>query len=200
MGFKQIELRGRPLAPHKAIVAPDFTSKTVLVDDTWEYVTMWLRRQGQDEALFYWEQARHFFDASKNLPNTSSPLTLYYCFLNAVNALLNLHGVSSDRHGVTGKSGPGKKTSLSNEMVTLQEGGTLAELRAYLNEPSGRFVYCLKDLLYNLPFIHRAYKLTYASRPELFVPVQNPRFVRKDCRQRLGSAPGLKIDTPPSTR
>ncbi len=180
MAFKQIQLRGRPLAAHKIIVAPDFMSRTVLVADTWDYVTMWLRRQGRDEALFYWEQARHFFEASKNLPNTSSPLTLYYCFLNAVNALLNLHGVSSNRHGVTGKSGPGRKTSLANEIVTLQKGGTLAELRRYLTEPAGRFVYSLKDLFYNLPYIHRAYKLTYASRPELFIPIRNPRFVRKD--------------------
>ena len=88
ISFEPIRLNGRPLSIHKAIVAPEFKSKTALVTDTWEYVTMWLKRHQQKDAGFYWEQASHFFDASRNLPNTSSPLTLYYCFLNAVKALL----------------------------------------------------------------------------------------------------------------
>lgn len=37
----------------------------------------------------------------------------------------------------------------------------------------------MQDLLYNLVYIHRAYKLTYSSQPELFVPILRPRFVRK---------------------
>ncbi|WP_214723883.1 YaaC family protein [Exiguobacterium sp. s143] len=38
-------------------------------------------------------------------------------------------------------------------------------------------VYTLKDLLYNLEYVHRAYKLTFPSDTELFIPILNPRFV-----------------------
>src|SRR5271155_4141500 len=105
MSFDPIRLNGRPLGVHKAIVAPQFKSKTVLVTDTWEYVRMWLKRHRQKDAGFYWEQARHFFDASRDLPNTSSPLTLYYCFLNAVKTLLTVRGTAfTEYHGVSGKT------------------------------------------------------------------------------------------------
>jgi hypothetical protein len=46
---------------------------------------MWLKRQQQKNASFYWEQASSFFHASCNLPNTSAPLTLYYRFLTRKN-------------------------------------------------------------------------------------------------------------------
>ena len=82
-------------------------------------------------------------------------------------------------HGVTGET-RGSKTSLSNETVTFQNSGILAELCHCLGEQSGASQYLLTDLLYNLPYIHRAYKLTYGSRPELFVPIVNPLFVRKE--------------------
>ena len=84
MGFSPIVYKAKPLGLHKATIEPDFASKTVLVTDTWEYVDMWLKRHKRHEALFYWEQAKSFFDASNQLPKTSSPLTAYYCFLNAV--------------------------------------------------------------------------------------------------------------------
>ncbi|SRR5579875_56856 len=178
MGFDLLRLSGRPLSVHKAIVAPDFKSKTVLVTDTWEYVTLWLRRHHQKSAAFYWEQANQFFDASRDLPNTSSPLTLYYCFLNAVKCLLSVRGIPlTEYHGVSGESEPGR-TSLSNEKIAFKGSGVLAGLCTYLGEPAGG-KYSLQDLLYNLVYIHRAYKLTYSSRPELFVPVAHPRFVRK---------------------
>jgi hypothetical protein len=60
---------------HKATVQPDFSAKTVLVSDAWDHVEMWLKRTGPRDALFYWQQARHFFGASVQLSETSSPLT-----------------------------------------------------------------------------------------------------------------------------
>lgn len=84
MGFAPIIYRGKPLTVHKAIVSPDFNSKPILVTSTWEYVEMWLKRNHKNDALFYWQQAKHFFDASEKLPKISSPLTTYYCFLNAI--------------------------------------------------------------------------------------------------------------------
>ena len=105
MPTKQITLSNTRLAPHKAIVHPNFRSKTVLVEDTWEYVKMWLNREGKKNALLFWEQAGQFHQASAQLPNMSAPLTEYYCFLNAVKALLSVRGIGvSPQHGVTGES------------------------------------------------------------------------------------------------
>ena len=156
MAFKQLELKGKLLGPQKATIDPDFESKTVLVSDTWEYVRMWLtrrpaelwaRRHDKDDALLYWSQSRNFFDASRDLPNTSSPLILYYCFLNAAKALLAVRGLSfSETHGVAGHSLRGK-ASLGREIVTFQAGGVLAALCGCLHELTGGPEHSLKDLL-----------------------------------------------------
>lgn len=153
---------------------------------------MWLRREHQREALFYWEQARHFFEATFQLPNTSAPLTTYYCFLNAAKALFRSRGVSStEHHGVTGET-TGRKTSLSSERVTFLQNGALATLCQLLGEPSANLTYSLKDLLYNLPYIHRAYNLTFASRPELFIGIDGGEFVRKAGSNEAWFRAGIK--------
>lgn len=78
---KIISYKGKNLTLHKAIKNPNFEGKTVLVNDPWEYVEMWLKRNNHnDEALFYWQQSRQFYEASTMLPLTSSPLTTYYFF------------------------------------------------------------------------------------------------------------------------
>src|SRR5690349_4680808 len=62
---------------------PNFTSKTILTDSTWNYVEIYLRQfktKESEEALFYWDQAKNFYEASKSLSIVSSPLTIYYCF------------------------------------------------------------------------------------------------------------------------
>src|SRR5699024_8817569 len=126
-----------------------------------------------------WQQAKHFYEASKMLPLTSSPLTLYYCFLNATKTLLTVKKVSfSNKHGVFGKSY--KRTAhLPNEHVTFLTSGILPALGNYFNQPIVKNEkYNLKELLYNLPYIHRAYCLTF-KEPELFIPIKEPRFVKK---------------------
>ncbi len=77
MPAKQITLGNKRLAPQKAVMHPAFRSKTVLVADTWDYVKMWLRRKGKDQALVFWEQAAQFHEATLQLPNTSAPLTAF---------------------------------------------------------------------------------------------------------------------------
>lgn len=180
MPTRPIRIRGKPISVHKAIVSPDFGSKTVLVVDPWDYVEMWLKRSGNRKAQFYWLQSKAFFTASMGLPKTSSPLTTYYAFLNAVKSLLVVkHVESSEQHGVSGARTPGR-TSLSHERVTFQRHGVLAALCRYLGEPAADETYSLKDLLYNLPYIHRAYSLTYRSQAELFIPISKPHFVRRE--------------------
>jgi len=170
----------RKVVAHKSIIAPAFESKTVLVENAWDYVTMWLKRKNQSDALFYWEQGRHFFDASSNLPNESAPLTSYYFALNAAKVLLLVRGASfSESHGVSGRTKAGR-TCLLGEVVTFERRGVLGALCAYMRESASGEEYNLKDIFYNLPYIHRAYNLTFSSQTELFIPVANPRFVRKE--------------------
>ncbi|WP_255654844.1 YaaC family protein [Caldibacillus sp. 210928-DFI.2.18] len=76
-----ISYKGKNLTLYKAIKSPNFEGKTVLVNDPWEYVEMWLKRNNHnDEALFYWQQSRQFYEASTMLPLTSSPLTTSIVF------------------------------------------------------------------------------------------------------------------------
>lgn len=180
MGFVDVSYKGKPLTIHKAVTHPHFEEKTVLVTDTWDYVDLWLRRSKKDKARFYWQQAHSFYEATKLLPKTASPLPAYYCFLNATKALLLAKGAAfGDQHGVSGQTLPGK-TSLSKEIVKFKSGGILAALCTHLGEPSGPTNYPLSDVLYNLPFIHRAYDLTYKSSKELYIPISSPTIVRSD--------------------
>lgn len=178
MATQKIQLNSKPVIVHKATVEPKFNEKSILVDNPWEYVELWIKRQGNTNALFYWEQAKGFYEATIQLPKTSSPLTAYYCFLNATKTLLEVHKKSYvDRHGVTGKQ-VGNVASLANETIKFQPNGVLAELSRFLGETVNGEVYRFKDLIYNLCYIHRAYNLTYSSDPELFFPISNPHFVK----------------------
>lgn len=180
MSWKPISKNSRPISLHKARVNPEFNSKTVLVDDIWEYVDMWLKRNSNRQAQFYWNQAKDFYNATQILNKNSAPLTAYYCFLNAVKTLFEVKNISaSDRHGVTGYS-TGNYSTLLNESIIFQTAGILPKLCEYLGEPIERNIYNLKDVLYNLPYLHRAYCLTFANQKELFLPVANPVFVRKN--------------------
>jgi len=179
MPAQPIKYNSKELTVHKAIRRPDFNSATVLTDDPWEYVNLWMDRANHANACFFWNQARGFYDATKNLPPTAAPLTAYYAILNATKALLysKSQAFNSSYHGVTGQRNPGK-TALTNEVVTFCGGGVHAGLRQYLREPVPNRAFCLKELFYNMPFIHRAYTLTYSTEPELFIPIRKLRFVR----------------------
>ena len=168
----------------KAVIKPDLTSETVLTDSTWSYVEIFLKQDNTSnakEAAFFWEQARNFFEATKNLSLVAAPLTTYYCFLNATKALLYYKGVPFNlKHGVSGKRTDGHFL-LQNEEITLKPKGVLSALCNYLGEPvkNNEKAYTLKDVFYNMSFIHRAFQLTFQSpsHPDLFVPITRPRFV-----------------------
>jgi hypothetical protein len=180
MAYCIIEYLGKPLTVHKAIVSPEFNAKTVLVTDTWDFIDLWLKRNGPSRARFFWDQARQFFAATKGLPKESSPLTAYYGMLNATKALLLVKRLPfAEHHGVAGES-VGKRFSISNEQVTFKSTGILSALCAFLGETVNGEQYSLRDLLYNLVYIHRAFSLSVPSCPELFVPIRNPQFVRSN--------------------
>lgn len=178
MSTKKLLLNSKPILVHKATIEPTFNKKSILADNPWEYIELWIKRKGNKKALFYWQQAQGFYKATKSLPKTSSPLTAYYCFLNATKALLEVKGVTyADRHGVTG-SMDGNIASLANENIKFQPNGVLSEFSRLLGEPVNGEVYTFKELIYNLCYIHRAYTLTYSTEPELFFPISYPHFVR----------------------
>lgn len=181
MAFKEIEYNRKPLYLHKARISPDFTHKTIIVEDYWDYVELWLRRRSETDAIVFWKQAKYFFKASRAMPNQAAPLTLYYAFLNAAKALLKVKKVAfSENHGTSGELALGN-TNLKNEIVTFKNSGVLSSLCAYFRQPTSNNKYSLKDILYNLAFVHRSFQLTFPSGyPDLFVPILNPRFVLKD--------------------
>jgi hypothetical protein len=172
-----LKVNGSSLYIHKAITAPNFAAKTVLVGDPWAYVDLWLRRNNHADARFYWQQARAFAHAASDLPSTAAPLPAYYAILNASKTLLAVRRAPiAELHGVNGYAVSGKR-GLSAEMIVLHQAGVLAGLRKQLGEAVGKDRFNLKRCLYNLVWIHRAFVLTYRSYPELFSAVGNCRFV-----------------------
>lgn len=182
MTYSPIIFKGKVIKLHKARVTPNFNYKTILVRNHWDYVEMWLGKNTKaKQALTYWMQAKHFYYASQSLPNVSAPLPLYYSILNATKALLLHKGVAfKDEHGAHGKFTKGN-TNLQNELITYHKSGVLSSLCSYFGEACNNESYSLKDLLYNLPFIHRSFNLTYPTGyPEIYIPIINPHFVIKE--------------------
>ncbi len=137
----------------------------MLSGDPRDFVSQWLRREHLSDAFFYWDQAHQFHFASMSLGELASPLTSYYSMLNATKALLSAKEVKfSEDHGVSGKCEPGK-IALRKEIVEFKTNGVLVALCRYLQDPlQGGDSYNLQDLLYQLPFVHRAFVLTYTSK------------------------------------
>lgn len=183
---KNITVNSKEISLLKPLTYADYESKTVLTDSAWEYVELWLKRQKDtksQEALFFWQQAKNFFHASQCLPENSKPLTSYYCCMNATKALLCINGVNVTNisHGITqSRYDQRRSNSLDKAEVIFLGSGVLNELSRYLGENVDKRTYNIKDLLYNIPCIHRTYSITYAGTPELFIPISNLRFVRED--------------------
>ncbi|MFZ1180891.1 MAG: YaaC family protein [Herbaspirillum sp.] len=181
MAAHKLQIARKAVRLHGCLIAPDFRIQRVLCSDPWEFVALWLKRHHKKDALFYWEQSRHFYNASVTLPSLSAPLTSYYCFLNATKALLSASEQPfKENHGIGGRSLPGPK-SLSHEILDFQGNGILSALCKYLGEPdnAGKS-YTLKELFWHIPFIHRAFCLTYKGTTELFIPLNAHVFMRRD--------------------
>ena len=174
-----IKINNNEITIRKTIIDPTFSNKTVLTDSTWYYVDIFLKDKKEKEALTYWHQAENFFRATESLDMLSKPLTSYYCFLNATKALLTYKKVNFDlKHGVSGNRLNGH-ILLQNEKISLCPRGVLSGLCQYFKEPisSPGEEYTLKDIFYNIEFIHRAYNLTYKQQAELLIPIDEIRFV-----------------------
>lgn len=182
MPIVPVSLSHKRVSLHKAIVSPVFGQRSVLTNSPWTFVDLWLKRENKQSAIFYWEQARNFYEASKDLPMHSSPLLLYYAFMNAAKALLEAKGIPySPYHGVS--IAPGKqykRISLATLRIEIKQNGITPAISSYFGEVEPQTVHSMEDLLYNLPFIHRTYCLTYTSRKEMFLPLKNCEYVRDE--------------------
>ena len=66
---------------------------------------------------------------------------------------------------------------MNKEIIKIHPSGVLAGLSDYLEDNTNKVEkYNLKDILYNIPYIHRAYTLINKDT-ELFIPIIEPRFV-----------------------
>ena len=194
MNTRQLKYHGRKVNLKKSIKNPDFKSRTVLVENPWNYVDLWLKRHVKDKESprIFWQQARDFARAAEMLPLNSAPLPAYYSMLNAAKALLDAYCVVyKDIHGVSGETSKGNR-SLEKEIVKFKSSGVLAALCNHLNDMCHRTEYNLKELFYNLPYIHNAFCLTYTSIPELFIPLDNPRFIVENGTNKVWLIANLK--------
>ncbi len=133
------------------------------------------------------EQAEYFFDSARELPAQSAPLPLYYSFLNATKALLEVKGQAyGPLHGVVGfdlrRSQVNARIRIDNEGLKIKGAGVLPALTQYFGETEAARNYTLGEVFSNLAFIHRAYALSY-NRAELYVSLDHPRYVREAGQQ-----------------
>ena len=174
-----LRIDGRQLKPHKCIVHPLLGTRTVLTNSPWGFVSSWLKRERKEDALFFWNQARNFHLASSGIALESAPLLHYYTFMNATKALLVAKGVPfQPTHGVRAyHSRRGGRVSLFNECVRIMNSGVLPALSGYLGETEAQMIHTLQELLFNLPYVHRTYCLTYKSQKDMFIPLTDCDFV-----------------------
>src|SRR5947209_3415687 len=153
MTISPIKLKRRAVGLHKAVVAPLLDTRNVLTNSPWTFVALWLQRNRNPKALFYWEQAQEFHKASIGLPLRSAPLLLYYCFMNAVKALLIAKGVPfNEMHGVSvhPKIVPGVRRTFAGEGIKVHTQGILPSLSGYYGETEISRTSSLQELFFNM--------------------------------------------------
>lgn len=177
--YSPICLKNRELAIPKAIVSPDLGSKTVLTNEPWDFVDLALIRDKKTDAQFYWRQAREFYSVAQGLPLQSAPLLLYYSYMNATKALLAAKSIAFNPYHGVGEWKPANSTNsqVFSVGVKIKNNGILPALSSYYGESETSNQHMLKDLLFNLPYIHRTFGLTYTSEAEMFLPIKQPQFV-----------------------
>lgn len=180
MSSVAIRFQARALKPHKAIKSARFDVRTVLTASPWEFVSLWLKREKQENALLLWNQAREFHQVALGLSLQSAPLAIYYSCMNATKALLTAKGLSfNPHHGVRADDlrGSSIRIRLSNEGVKIKSTGVLPSLSTYFGETETATKQSLKEILFNIPYVHRTYCLTYIKQRDMFLPLTDCGFV-----------------------
>lgn len=175
-----IKIKGKAITLQKAVISPNLGSKNVLTNSRWEFVELFLKREKQPEALFYWNQAKQFNNAAIDLSIHASPLLHYYSFMNAAKALLSSKSIIfNPYHGVKANTlSTRRKISLSSEGIKIQTAGVLPSLSQYFNETESSTQHTLQQIFFNLPYIHRTYCLSYPSQTDAFIPLTQGQFIK----------------------
>lgn len=184
MSHRDLIHKSKRIHPHKAYVAPIFNEPTILVQDHFDYVSLWLKRNRNRHAELYWNQARNFYKATEEIPRESKPLTAYYCMMNAAKCLLTVKGsVIDEYHGLSG-SEKADKCILPNELIEVKQKGVIPGLCKYYEASSilGQTV-DLKNVLFNIPYIHRAFNISFSNSDNLFIPLSDPHFARSKANE-----------------
>lgn len=196
--------KNRTLRMTKVYTGQRFTSQTVLTDDVFTYVSFFFSshrkamkfvdHQNQTKYSnpnqygyeFYWKQSEIFYRAAQQMPIEAAPVAAYYCMLNAAKSYLSytsesvdafveefgLHGLNEDNNDLG--------EDISTISIKHKQKGVFP---LFANSLDADFLslwplgisHTLKSLLYNLPFVHRTFSMTYSSRSskvdELFIPL-----------------------------
>ena len=84
MAAKTLEINSKEIHLMKPVTGAEYNEKTVLTNSSWEFVSLWLRRQPGSRAkraLFYWEQAKSFYDV---IGTSANRVETTNCLLTAV--------------------------------------------------------------------------------------------------------------------
>lgn len=188
MTTKNIKVKSKEIGLHKTVCNPNWGAKTVITDDCFAYVELYINRykkdlelskKKQEYALSCWKQAQEFYNGITCLPVLAKPLLAYYSILNAAKTLLICkHQLpTKEYHGLSGMYEG--DAYLSNEIIEFKDSGILPSMSKYFGEKEIRKKFNIKDLLYNLPYVQRAYNLSYRSSTELFIPIEKSFYVHK---------------------
>ena len=177
---KILKVGNREICLMKSYSLSNYKSKTVLTNSIFDFIELWLMRDTNakgKEALFYWRQAKNFYESTLAIPIESKPLTAYYCCMNATKALLAIRNVPTINisHGVTA-SRSATKGDIASDEITFLGAGVLFELSRILGDPVVKQTYKLQDLFYNLVCIHRTFTITFSAFTELFIPISEIEF------------------------
>lgn len=187
-----IKYNNTPLTPRTAIENPEFKSRTAIISSRLEYIRFYLKkfqrgdkRNRAEKALFFWEQAEQFYNASLSLSKESAPLPLYYCFLNATKSMLTFKGVNFDSwHGVTGNISDTSQNGLTSLTATMKARGVCPALSEYFGYQPSHFInqtYDIDRLFSNLVYLNRAYCISknISHAKEMYIPLDDVFFWRK---------------------
>jgi len=201
--IRDVETKSVSLRLRKSYTGADLSSHTILTDDVFSYVDFYFKthkrvikdsigKKVDQNHLFYWNQAKNFYNAAKVLNIESAPLPMYYCMLNAMKAYLIYNAKTFDNvkkdfggHGL--KEGTNdseeKVYSLSDIYVQHLEWGVFVKFANRLTSSSLNSLWdsgkkgaiSVKDLLYYIPFVHGAYVSTYQlpRNRERFIPLSS---------------------------
>lgn len=200
--IRDVETKSVSLRLRKPYTGADLSAHTILTDDVFSYVDFYFKthkkiikdsngKKVDQNHLFYWNQAKNFYNASKVLNVESAPLPMYYCMLNAMKAYLVYNAKTYDivkndfrGHGLkeSNNDSEGNAYSLSEIYVQHLEWGVFVKFANLLTSNSFNSLWksretgaiSVKDLLYYIPFVHGAYVSTYKlpRNKERFIPLK----------------------------